>query len=444
MSRLLLRFLLLGGFLATVPMAGRTSLADGPEPDDQGLVPMFVGNSFDGWKKVGGGATYQFDGETIVGKVGPGSNTFLRTEKTYGDFILKLDLKLDIPGNSGIQFRSHQRESADGNGRVFGYQCEVDPSPRAWSAGIYDEGRRGWLFPSGADPEAQKAFTEKSQAQKTFKLDDWNHYTIVAQGPHLRTWLNGIPCADLIDTMDLDGFIALQVHAGKAGQIRWKNVRIKELGRSTWKPLWDGRTLDGWRKIGGGDWTIEDGAIHGTSSRGERRHGLLITDATYDDFAVRLQFKDSKGNSGLYFRCEEGGDAGVLGLQAEIADRPDDLGGLYETGGRGWIARPLKKEEPQKGASKKGASKKATATAPDEGPRDGWSELAVVALGDRVVVQVNGRTTAEIRDPQARKKGHIALQLHGGQDMDVQFKGVEIQPLVEKSGERDRPRRSQL
>src|SRR3954452_9530584 len=112
-----LRVLMLSGLLAAVSTAG---VAATVEPDDQGLVPMFDGKSFDGWKKVGGGATYAIEGDDIVGRVGPGSNTFLRTEKPYGDFVLKLDLKLDIPGNSGIQFRSHQMPSDDGNGRVFG------------------------------------------------------------------------------------------------------------------------------------------------------------------------------------------------------------------------------------------------------------------------------------------------------------------------------------
>lgn len=424
MTRRMFRTILAGGLLVLAPLAARPSSGEVAEPvDDRGFVPMFDGKSFDGWKKVGGGATYAIEGDDIVGKVGPGSNTFLRTEKTYGDFILKLDLKLDIPGNSGIQFRSHQKPAEDGNGRVFGYQCEVeptshavDPKARSWSGGIYDEGRRGWLFP----------LTGHAEAQKASKVDDWNKYTIMAVGPHIRTWLNGIPCADLIDAMDLEGFIALQVHAGKSGRIRWKDVRLKDLGRSTWTPLWDGKTLAGWSTIGGGDWKVEEGTIHGTASSDEKRHGLLISDKAYDDFAVRLKFKARKGNSGLYFRCEEGGDAGVLGLQAEIDDTPDDVGGLYETGGRGWISRPGEKVEPAKKAAKKAVAKSNGATA------DGWDELAVVALGDRIVVQVNGKTTAEVRDDQGRKKGHLALQLHGGQDMDVAFKDIEFLPLDEK------------
>ena len=343
MTRTWLRSLLLLPLLAAPLVA-----AD----DEKGFVPLFDGKSLDGWTKVGGGATYHTEDGMIVGEVGPGANTFLRTNKLYHNFILKLDVKLDVPGNSGIQFRSHESDK----GRVFGYQCEIDPSPRAWTAGLYDEGRRGWLYPLAGHPEAQKAF----------KLADWNHFVIEACGPHLRTWLNGVPCADLIDTADLEGFIALQVHAGKAGRIRWKDIQLKDLGKSAWSPLWD--------------------------------------------FAVRLKFKSIKGNSGLYFRVEEGGGAGVKGFQAEI-DPANDVGGLYETDGRAWVVKP--KPEDVKSWLKPGE----------------WNELSVVAWGKRIVVHVNGRKTAELTDDPGRPQGRISLQLHGGQDMDVWFKDIEILDL---------------
>lgn len=196
--------------------------AEGPPAGDEGFVPLFNGEDFEGWRKVGGEATYRIEGDTIVGEVGPGPNTFLRTEREYDDFVFKVDLKLDVPGNSGIQFRSHQKPEDDPKhpGRVFGYQMEVDPSDRKWSGGIYDEGRRGWLYDLKGKPEAQAAF----------KLDDWNEYVIEAKGDRIRTWVNGIPVADLTDDADASGFIALQVHSGKAGKIRWRNPRIKDLG----------------------------------------------------------------------------------------------------------------------------------------------------------------------------------------------------------------------
>lgn len=188
------------------------------EPDADGFVPLFDGKTLTGWRKAGGESCYWVEDGCIVGKVGKGPNTFLCTEKTYRDFVFKVEAKFDVPGNSGLQFRSHQRE----NGRVYGYQCEIDPSERSWSGGIYDEARRGWLFKLEGMEEARKAF----------KVDDWNEFTIEAKGKHLRTWVNGVPCAHFVDEgeeADLEGFIALQVHQGKQGQIRWRNIRIKEL-----------------------------------------------------------------------------------------------------------------------------------------------------------------------------------------------------------------------
>lgn len=189
------------------------------QPDSDGFVSLFDGKTIAGWRKAGGGATYWVEDGCIVGKVGPGPNTFLCTEKTFKNFILKLEAKFDEPGNSGIQIRSHRRPQ---DGRVYGYQCEIDPSERSWSGGIYDEARRGWLFKLDTNEEARKAF----------KRDDWNEFVIEAQGRRIRTWVNGVPCADFTDESDqadLEGFIALQVHAGKKGQIRWRNIRIKEL-----------------------------------------------------------------------------------------------------------------------------------------------------------------------------------------------------------------------
>ena len=208
-----------------VPFASQSGAAEGPPKDDAGFVSLFDGKSLDGWKKVGGEATYRIEGDTIVGELPPGgakANTFLRTEKEYGDFVFKVDLKLEIPGNSGVQFRSHQKDDPAGNGRVFGYQMEVDPGDRKWSGGIYDEARRGWLFD----------LKDKAEAQAAFKVNDWNEYVIKAKGDHLQTWVNGVPVADLHDKTDAAGFIALQVHSGKEGKILWKNIRIKELGKS--------------------------------------------------------------------------------------------------------------------------------------------------------------------------------------------------------------------
>jgi hypothetical protein len=349
---------------------GRPALAQ-----DDGFAPLWNGRDFDGWRKVGGGATYRVDGDCIVGEVGPGPNTFLRTEKSYGDFILKVEAKLEVPGNSGIQFRSRQR---DGNGRVFGYQCEIDPSARAWSAGIYDEGRRGWL----------NSLEGNETARKALKPTEWNRFVIEARGPHLRTWLNDVPCADLLDPMDLDGFIALQVHSGKEGRIRWRNVLLKDLGRSEWRPLWDGRTLAGWEPSGAGEWKIVDGVLHGIAPKAEGRQGHLLTREQYGEFAIRLKYFAPQGNSGLHFRVEKTGDAAIVaGFHADIDPEQARM-----------RARP-----------------------------NDWNELSVIAHGGRVVAHLNGFRVAELKDPGSRK-GHIGLRLGGGPDRDVQLKDIEILP----------------
>lgn len=199
------------------------------EPDvrDEGFKTIFDGRTLDGWRRADGKASgkmeFKVDDGAIVGTCVPGeTNGFLCTEKTYRDFIFTCDVKFDVPGNSGIQFRSRQREQ---DGRVYGYQCEIDQGERRYSGGIYDEARRAWLFPLWGEAYAE--------ARKAFKHGEWNRFTIKARGRRLQTWVNGVPCADYTDTdpehFTPEGFIALQVHGGKEGQIRWRNLRIKEL-----------------------------------------------------------------------------------------------------------------------------------------------------------------------------------------------------------------------
>src|SRR5690606_19510056 len=157
-------------------------------------------------------------GEIIGSTVSGEPNSFLTTEKHYGDFILELELFVDPSMNSGVQFRSLSSDDYR-NGRVHGYQMEIDPSERAYSGGIYDESRRGWLYPLDLNPAAKTAF----------KNNAWNKYRIECIGNTIRTWVNDIPVAYLVDDLTSSGFIALQVHSiGKNEQagktIRWKNI----------------------------------------------------------------------------------------------------------------------------------------------------------------------------------------------------------------------------
>jgi len=378
----------------------------------EGFRPLFDGRSLAGWVKRGGHATYTVEEGCIVGRsVRETANTFLCTTQDFGDFELELEVRADPRLNSGIQIRSEcydrPTEVIYGMqtlripaGRVHGYQVEVDHNRnRRWSGGIYDEARRTWIYP----------LTNRPAAGAAFRFGDWNHYRILCVGDRIQTWVNGVAAADLVDSMTLAGFIGLQVHgASEEGlEVRWRNLRIRELGRHAWKPLWDGRTLAGWRPVGEGEWSVQDGVIRGVHRRDQEGYGHLLSDRRFADFTVRLKFRAVRGNSGFYFRVEPTGFSGVTGMQAEI-DAEKDVGGLYETNGRGWVVQP----------------------GPDDVRksfrRGEWNTMTVSAHGGRIVVHVNGYKTAEVFDDPGRREGHFALQLHGGQDCEVWFKDLEL------------------
>ena len=175
------------------------------------------------------------------------------------------------------------------------------------------------------------------------------------------------------------------------------------------KPIFDGKTLKGWTPAPGGKWEVKDGAIVGTSPKSERRHGILLTDKQYSDFVVKAKFRVHSGDSGFYFRAERVKSAvSVNGFQVEV-DTSQETGGLYETGGRAWVHQPTA-EVNKKRKYKKGE----------------WTDLELSAIGGHIVVKINGVISTELKNDKGRMKGHIGLQLHGGQDMHVEFKDLVI------------------
>lgn len=198
-------------------------------------VELFNGKNFSGWVQQGGKANYRIEKGEIIGSTVPNtSNSFLCTDRYYADFILELEFKVQDGMNSGIQIRSHyfdhpttvvagEKTIKIGAGRVHGYQVEIDPSERAWTGGIYDEGRRGWL----------NDLKNNEPARQAFKHNEWNAFRVECRGNSIKTWLNGVPAADLNDTMTPAGVIALQVHSvGKRTdpmEIRWRKIVIREL-----------------------------------------------------------------------------------------------------------------------------------------------------------------------------------------------------------------------
>ena len=314
---------------------------------------LFNGENLEGWTTKGGDALYEVRDGMIVGTtVADTPNTFLTTSKNYGDFILELELKVDTTMNSGIQFRSNSFPYYM-DGRVHGYQMEVDPSKRAWSGGIFDEARRKWLVPLKDNPTAQKAFDKNG----------WNTYRIEAIGDTIKTWVNSIPTSFLIDDKTASGFIGLQVHSihgeQKAGtEIMWRNIKIltdslsnysmkstlnpvitknkltEDEEKNGWKLLWDGKTTTGWKgakldSFPEKGWVVENDELIVLSSGGAESAagGDIVTEALYGDFELKVDFKLTPGaNSGIKYYVDteiNKGSGSSIGLEYQILD--DDL-----------------------------------------------------------------------------------------------------------------------
>lgn len=314
-------------------------------------VNLINHESLDGWNIKGGEATYQNENGVIIGTTAPDTpNTFLTTNEFYDDFIFEIDFKVDSTMNSGIQIRSntlsHYRD-----GIVHGYQVEIDPSKRAWSGGIYDEKRRRWLNP----------LENNTKAQEAFKQNEWNHYRVEAIGDTIKTWINNVPAAYLIDDKTSSGFIGLQVHSvgkdqEKVGkQVMWKNARIltTDLNKYStksplepiftknnltyqeekegWKMLWDGKTTDGWRgaKLDGfpeEGWKIEDGilSVADTGGAESAAGGDIVTTEDYSNFELMVDFKLTPGaNSGIKYYVDteiNKGPGSSIGLEYQLLD----------------------------------------------------------------------------------------------------------------------------
>ncbi len=429
----------------------------------QDWKPLFNGKNLSGWVRKNGKAEYRVQNGTIVGYTKMGQpNTFLCTKKTYGDFILEFEFRITDGLNSGVQLRSESRKSYN-NGRVHGYQFEIDPSARAWTGGIYDEARRGWLYPLTKNPKARTAF----------RNNQWNKARVEAHGNSIRTWVNGVPCADIWDDKTKAGLIALQVH--QIGNVRdegktvaWRDIRIctddveryltpqddavaqvncidntispREQAEG-WKLLWDGKTTEGWRgarldhfpekgwSVDGGELKVLDGG-GGEAANG----GDIVTTRTYGNFILSVDFKITKGaNSGIkYFvdPAENKGAGSAIGCEFQILDdkrHPDAKLGVK--------------------GNRKLASLYDLIPAPEKKPFDinAYNNATIVVRGNHVEHWLNGVKMLEYeRNNQMwnalvayskyknwnnfgnHPQGNILIQDHGH---EVSFKNIKIKEL---------------
>jgi len=427
---------------------------------------LFDGQSLKGWKQLGGNAGYAVENGAIVGTtVANTGNSFLVTENEYSDFILELEVRVDDTlNNAGIQTRSHFDPAGNGGaGRVYGRQIEIDPSSRGWSGGIYDEARRGWLYPLSLNTAAQSAF----------RVGEYNKYRIECIGNETKTWINDVPAAYVVDTIDQKGFIALQVHsvsdASHAGmKIYYRNVRIStgklqpqkfdpavfvvnlqpntltEAERKNgWKLLFDGKTSKGWRSARSQSfpsqgWQIRNGLLQVLSSQGKEsaNGGDIITTEKFSAFDLSFFFRLAPGgNSGVkYFvTLQEQTDGSAIGLEYQLLDdslHPDAKLGISGNRTLASLYDLIKAEK-----------QKRFVNAPGE-----WNWGRVVVYPDNKVEHyLNGVKVLEyVRGSQRfrelvavskykiwpnfgeAKEGHILLQDHGD---GVDFKSIKIKKL---------------
>ena len=315
---------------------------------------LFNGTSLEGWYACNGTAPFTVEQGAIVGRtVVKSPNSFLCSREQYGDFILEYEVLVTTNFNSGVQIRSVLDPAIKG-GRVHGLQVEVDPSERAWTGGLYDESRRGWLFTLDGKPRAQRAF----------KLGTWNRFRVEAIGTSVRTWVNDVPVASIVDDLTVRGIIALQVHgigddAKRAGEaVQFRRLRIltqqpaaarrpesatgaalnyipntvsAQEARAGWKLLWDGRTTNGWRgarlsTFPANGWEIKDGGLSVLETEGKEAAagGDIVTVNRYQNFELIVEYNLTRGaNSGIkYFVDTElnQGEGSSIGAEFQILD----------------------------------------------------------------------------------------------------------------------------
>lgn len=433
--------------------------------------PFFNGKTLDGWKRVAGTAPYEVIDGVIVGTMVKNTpNTFLVTEKEYGDFILELDIKIEgEESNSGVQTRSHYDPKGNGGkGRVYGRQVEIDATSRKWTGGIYDEARRMWLYPLELNVSAKDAF----------KVGEYNHFRIECIGDEIKTWINNIPISYVIDTLDKTGFIGLQVHGISSNpeignkqegkKVYFKNLKLETKNlkprpfpkdiyvvnlktnnlsaqekSSGYQLLFDGKTTNGWvgaykTSFPEKGWKVENEVLSVLASDGgeSTNGGDIVTKKQYSAFDLSFEFKLTEGaNSGVkYFvTLTEKNKGSAIGLEYQILDDSKHPDAKMGKDGNRTIASlyDLIPSEKQKRFLK---------------PIGEWNRGRIVVYpNSRVEHYLNGvmvltyvRGSTDFKELVAgskykgyqgfgeSKRGHILLQDHGDH---VSFKNIKIKEL---------------
>jgi len=372
------------------------------------------------WRPLAG--EWSAERDEIVGRAG-GETALLRTEDEFADFVLDLQFQATAPASGGLQFRSHwlpilpPKEGVlpeDLPRQAYGYRAVVDTHTPVATGALIDANGEGTL----ATPSPKK--------HGRVKPTGWNRMRVRAIGPRIEVSVNDKQVCAIDDERMLSGFVALHVapFAGdevpptgtEMAEVRFRNIRIRDLGRAgKWRPLFNGKNLEGWRNWGDEEFVIENGAIVGRSGP-KKSEGYLCTRESWEDFRVRGRFKMlGEGNFGLFYHStitlRDDGYPIIAGVQGEVMPScPGSTGWHYESYKRGWLVQP--------DTSTVGA----WALRPNQ-----WNEIEIRSAGNHVTSWVNGiRVTDFVDDGQQLFEGGFALQLHAGGVDGIAWKDLYV------------------
>ncbi|HZK93378.1 MAG TPA: DUF1080 domain-containing protein [Prolixibacteraceae bacterium] len=382
---------------------------------------LFDGQSLNGWKNYNEpgitGWSVQ-DGNLASSGTGSDSTGYIITDKKYDNFELAFDWRIAAEGNSGVMY--HVTES-----KKFKTPYKTGPEYQLLDDIGFPQKVENWQL-TGADYAMHVADTT---AKKLKPVGEWNTSKIIFNNGHVEHWLNGNKIVDFEawtpEWFELKnsgkwtsapeyglsetGYIALQDHGSKAW---FRNMKIKELPKTP-KPkvaLFNGVDLTGWIAYGTEKWFVQDTLLV-CESGPDKGYGYFGTQQYYKDFDLTADFKQvSNGNSGIFFRSTVDGTT-VSGWQCEVAPKGNDSGGIYESYGRGWLHQiPDSLENVLKVGD--------------------WNTMRLKVVGPDVTTWLNGTEMTHLTDSLiGATNGRIALQIHDGGGIKVQWKNLVIQPL---------------
>ncbi|MBP7180206.1 MAG: hypothetical protein BWZ06_01157 [Bacteroidetes bacterium ADurb.BinA261] len=418
-------------FIACAALSGALLAACTPAPKNnvlteaekaEGWKLLFDGKTLDGWRDYNGDsltAPWIVEDGCIRAK-GSGSDAsgYIVTDTVYENFELVWDWKIAEGGNSGMLY--HVVENPK-----FKVPYVTGPEYQLIDDFGFPEPLEDWQK-TAADYAMHVPDTSKTIIKPA---GEWNTSKIVFDNGHVEHWLNGEKVVEFEAWTDdwfekknsgkwkdapeyglaHKGVICLQDH----GSAAWfRNIKIKELPRKTKEvDLFNGVDLKGWEIYGTEKWYVDNGLLV-CESGPDKQYGYLATREYYDDFDLTVDFKQlANGNSGVFFRSFIEPGAIINGWQVEVAPKGMDTGGIYESYGRGWLVQiPDEKENILK-------------------PGD-WNTLRILVKGDNVKTWLNGEQMVDLSDPKIGKaQGRIALQIHDGGGIKVQWKNLKLKTL---------------